>query len=203
MNAEKTGFYTFARIVVGIILRGLFGIKVRGQENLPKDRNCILMGNHISGWDPLTIAYLYKYSEVHFIAKDSLFKIPVLRTILKWLHAFPVKRGEADMAAMRTCMQVIREGHVLGIFPEGHRQKDGRVKAVETGIAVLALKTSVPVVPVFIIGKYRPFGRLRAVVGEPIPLDELRAARPDVETQEALKARVIDALESLRPLASF
>lgn len=201
MNIEKTGFYVFARFVITIILRFIFGIKVSGAENFPKDQNCILIGNHTSGWDPLTIAFFYTHNEVHFMAKESLFKNAFLKLLLSNLHAFPVRRGETDMGAMRMCMQALREGHVLGIFPEGHRQKDGRVKHVETGIAVMALKTNVPIIPVFICGKYRPFGHLRAIAGPPIPLDELRAKHPDVETLEAVKAKVIDSLESLRPHA--
>ncbi len=199
MNIEKTGFYTFARFVISVILRFIFGIKFDGMENFPKNQNCILIGNHTSAWDPLTIALFYSHNEVHFMAKESLFKNAFLKLILDNLHAFPVRRGETDMGAMRMCMQVLREGHVLGIFPEGHRQKDGRVKHVETGIAVMALKTEVPIIPVFICGRYRPFGRLRAVAGPPIPLGDLRAKHPDVEILEAVKARVIHSLESLRP----
>lgn len=203
MNKEKTWLYSFARLLAKFIYGVIFRAKARGLENFPNDTNCILIGNHISAWDPITLAHFYTYSEVHFIAKDSLFKFPVLRTLLKWLHAFPVSRGERDMAAMRTCMQVLRDGHVLGVFPQGTRQEDGRVEAVETGIAVMALKSNVPVVPVRIGGRYKLFGKVRASVGKPIPLDDLRATRADSETLEEVKRRVIDALEALRPSMDF
>ncbi len=203
MKVEKTWFYSFARVIIGFIYTVIFHAKARGTENFPTDTHCIIISNHISAWDPLTIAKFYKVSEVHFIAKDSLFKIPVLRLILRGLHAFPVSRGETDMSAMRTSMQVLRDGHVLGIFPEGHRQPSGQVGKIETGVAVMALKSNVPMVPVMISGKYRPFGKLRMAVGKPIPLDDLRARRADTETLEEVKARVRASLEALGPMTDF
>lgn len=200
---EKTGLYSFARVLAKIICGGLFGARARGVELFPRYENCIILGNHISAWDPITIAHFYKVSEVHFVAKESLFKIPVLPVLLRGLHAIRVNRGETDMGAMRASMQVLKDGHVLGIFPEGHRQQNNQVQGIETGVAVMALKSEVPLVPVLITGKYRLFGKIRMVVGAPIPIEDLRAKRADTETLEALKVRIIDAVEALRPLADF
>lgn len=91
-------------------------------ENFPREENCIILSNHLSAWDPITIAHVYKHNEIHFIAKESLFRNRALKWFLGRLHAFPVSRGEADLAAMRTALKVIADGHVLGIFPEGHRR---------------------------------------------------------------------------------
>lgn len=203
MHKEKTWLYTLLRGIAAVVYRIFFQAKIRGTENYPTDTNCIILGNHISAWDPVTIAYSYKVSEIHFMGKESLFKNRFLRAFFTKVHAFSVNRGESDMAAMRTAMQVIRDGHVLGIFPEGTRQQDNRVQHIETGVAVMALKSNVPLVPVLITGKYRLFGKIRVVVGEPIPLDDLRAAHADTQTLEVLKARIIDSLEALRPLSSF
>lgn len=203
MNRERTFLYTLARGIAGILYPLIFRAKARGQEHFPADTNCILLANHISAWDPITVARYYTISEVHFMGKESLFKVKPLAWLLRKLHAFPVNRGESDMAALRQSMQVLGEGHVLGIFPEGHRQQGDRVRFIETGVAVIALRSDVPLVPMLITGKYRLFGRPRLVVGEPIPLDDLRGRRADKETLEALKARIIDALEALRPLSDF
>lgn len=203
MNVEKTRLYSLARILAEFVYRVIFRAKVRGAENFPNDRNCILLGNHISGWDPLTVAVFYKTNEVHFFAKESLFRNRLLAALLRRLHAFPVNRGATDMGAMRTAMQVLKDGHVLGIFPEGSRQFDGKVKGIETGVAVLALKSGAAVIPVRIGGKYRFFGKIRMVVGSEIPLDDLRAVRADAQTLEAVKTRVIDALEAMRPMLDF
>lgn len=198
MKKEKTPLYTFARVVIGIGFRVAFGVRATGMENYPQDQNCIILSNHISALDPLTIAMFYKVSEIHFIGKESLFRNKFLAKLLTTLHAFPVNRGETDMGAMRTAMQIVRDGYVLGIFPEGHRQQGEHMQRIETGVAVMALKTDVPVVPVCITGKYRPFGKLRVTVGEPIPMDDLRAMRSNSEVLETLKQRIIDSVEALR-----
>lgn len=203
MNREKTGLYTFARWVIGFIYRVFFWAKARGTEHFPADQNCIILGNHISAWDPLTVAVFYKVSEIHFMAKDTLFRNRFLAALLTRLHAIPVRRGETDMGAMRSAMQVLRDGQVLGIFPEGTRQHAGHVQSIETGVAVMALKSKVPIVPVLVSGRYRLFGRVRLVVGEAIPMDDLRAVRPDTPTLEETKRRMIAAVEALRPLAVF
>jgi len=203
MTMKKTGFYTFARGLICCVYKVIFRAKARGADNFPKDENFIIYGNHFSAWDPLTIAYAYKAGEIHFMAKDSLFRVPVVRAVLTRLHAFPVNRGSADMAAMRTAMQVLRDGHVLGIFPEGTRQQGGPVSGIETGVAVLALKSDVPLVPVLIGGKYTFWGSVRAVAGEPVRFDDLRGQRVDTETLDEVNRRLVNALEALRPLLDF
>jgi 1-acyl-sn-glycerol-3-phosphate acyltransferase len=166
-------------------------------ERFPKDVNCILFANHISAWDPLIVAHLSKHNEVHFFAKASLFKYKMLAAVLRKVHAFPVKRGETDMKAMRHAMQVLKDGRVLGIFPEGTRNYDGQIKPIETGIAVMALKSRVPVIPIMINGRYKLFSKITVNIGEPIPLDDLFAKTADVDALDEVKARFMRALQAL------
>lgn len=199
MKVERTFLYRLAIAVVWPIYRLIFRAKAQGLENFPKDTHCIIMSNHVSAWDPITIGHFYKHNEIHYIAKDSLFKSRFLGALCRGLHAFPVARGASDMAAMRQCMQVLRDGHVLGIFPEGTRGHAEHVQSIQTGIAVLALKSDVPVIPVLIGGRYGFFGNVRMAVGKPVRLDDLRAARADAEAMETLKNRVLESFEALRP----
>ena len=199
MNVERTRLYRTLIAICRVIYAVVFGAKASGREHFPKDQNCILIGNHIHAIDPVTLAVFYKANEIHFIAKESIFENRWLARILTKLHAFPVNRGETDMRAMRQAVQVLRDGHVLGIYPEGHRQKDRTVKAIETGVAVIALRSGVPVVPVYVSGHYRPFGRLRLTVGPPIPLDDIRSGRADTEALETVKRRVVESLNALAP----
>lgn len=198
MKRERTFLYTIARGLAAFIYAVIFQARASGLENYPADRNCIIIGNHISAWDPITVARYYRLSEVHFLSKESLYRNRALRWLLTRLHGIPVHRGETDMGAMRRAMQVVRDGHVLGIFPQGTRQVQGAVKSIETGVAVIALKTDVPLIPVRISGKYRPFGELHLQVGPAIAVDDLRAGRADTQALEAVKARILDALEALR-----
>jgi len=182
-----------------VIYAVFFGAKATGCEHFPKDQNCILLCNHVHAFDPVTIAVFYRASEIHFIAKESIFRRKWLAKFFTKLHAFPVHRGETDMRAMRQTMQVLKDGHVLGIFPEGHRQQDRQVKSIETGASVIALRSGVPAIPMYISGRYRPFGRLRLTVGPPINLDDFRGERADAEVLEAVKQRILDSLNALNP----
>ena len=197
MNVEKTWLYSFARFLMTILYCSVFRLRARGVERFPKDQNCILLSNHISAWDPLTIAHLYKHNEIHFFAKDSLFKNTFFAVVLRKIHAFPVKRGETDMKAMRHAMQVLKDGHVLGIFPEGHRIYGGEIAPMETGVAVMALKSRVPVTPIFIRGRYRFFSTILVSVGEPISLDDLFGGTADADTLNEVKRRFMRALQAL------
>jgi len=197
MNVERTWLYSFAKVLLKFLFRFVFRLQARGLEFFPKDQNCILLSNHISAWDPMTITHLYKHNEIHFFAKDSLFKNKLLAAVLRKIHAFPVKRGETDMKAMRHAMQVLKDGHVLGIFPEGHRIHGGELAPIETGVAVMALKSRVPVVPILIRGRYKLFSTIKVSVGEPVPLDGLIGGTADADTLNEVKDRFMRALQAL------
>ena len=197
-----TPLYTIIVFLYGILVKLLFFMKIEGRENVPKDRNCILMGNHQCLLDPVTLALCVPDREIHFMGKKELFENKVLGWIFRQVHGFPVDRGNMDMGAIRTAMGVLKEGETLGIFPEGTRHHDGKIGELETGISVLALKADVPVVPVYLGGAYRVGGKLRAAVGKPLDLDDLRQKRPDSETLNAVKERVSQALHALQAVAS-
>ena len=94
----------------------IFPMKVTGVENLPAEGACILCSNHLSDWDPFLLACALP-RQVVFLAKKELFEVPVVRWFVKKMGAFPVNRGSTDLAAIRKCMSVVKEGDVLGIFP--------------------------------------------------------------------------------------
>ncbi|MDR0897004.1 MAG: 1-acyl-sn-glycerol-3-phosphate acyltransferase [Oscillospiraceae bacterium] len=203
MRDKPTWLYAIVRVVGTVFYKLFYRYKMRGIEHLPSDQNYLIYANHYHALDPVTVALCCRRREIRFMSKADLFQNKLFRFLLTQLHAFPVRRGEADMGAMRAAMQVLKDGRVLGIFPEGHRQADGVFKGVETGVAVLALKCGVPVIPVRISGKYRFRGQMRAVVGAPLKLDDLRAQKPDAETLEAVKERIFRGIEDLAPLSDF
>lgn len=161
--------------VLRIILRGLFilvGLKSRGSDNLPTEGAVIVAANHVSNWDPIVVGVILK-RQVHFMAKAELFNNKFLGTLLTKVNAFPVRRGAADRKAIRSAMKCLQEGKVLGIFPEGARNKTGEDMKAQSGVAMLALKTGAPVIPVACVGTERklPLGWLRPLevrIGEPI-----------------------------------
>ena len=187
---KRTFLYTFLVCLYAIVAKLLFFMRIEGRENIPRDRNCVLMGNHQCLLDPLTLALCVPEREIHFMGKKELFENRLLGWAFRKVHGFPVDRGNMDMAAIRTAMGVLKEGNTLGIFPEGTRSKSGHMLPLLGGASLLALKSGCDVVPVYIDGNYRPFHRIVVRVGEPVDMADLRAGRMNRETCDELTHRI-------------
>ena len=185
-----TPLYTIIVFLYGILVKLLFFMKIEGRENVPKDRNCILMGNHQCLLDPVTLALCVPDREIHFMGKKELFENKALGWIFRQVHGFPVDRGNMDMGAIRTAMGVLKEGEMLGIFPEGTRSRTGHMLPLLGGASLLALKSGCDVVPIYIEGSYKPFQRMIVHVGRPVEMADLRAGRMNRETCDELTRRM-------------
>ncbi|NLP14613.1 MAG: 1-acyl-sn-glycerol-3-phosphate acyltransferase [Clostridium sp.] len=163
----KTG-KAFLKIVFLLFYR----VKVIGIENVPEKGAAILCANHVGELDMFFIGYKIKRL-VRYMAKSELFKNPLLSRIIKKLGAFPVRRGKADVEAIKTAINLLNDGHIVGIFPEGTRlkHKHGKTVKVKPGAALLAQKTGAPILPVAVEGKYRLFSKIKIVFGKPFALD--------------------------------
>jgi len=146
-----------------------------GVERVPPTGGAVVATNHLSAIDPPLIGTFCPRA-VFYMAKAELLAIPVVGEILQWTGAFPVRRGEHDEEAMRRARRLVREGHVVGMFVEGTRQRFGYPGPVHTGAMVIAMHEGVPIVPCG-LESFRWSRRNRrpcAVVwGEPIRLDGL------------------------------
>ena len=188
---HRTWLYTF--IVWGlyfIVSKVLFFVKIEGRENIPKDRNCVLMGNHQCILDPLMLALCVPDREIHFMGKKELWNNKLLGWAFTKVHGFPVDRGNMDMGAIRTAMKVLGEGDTLGIFPEGTRSRTGHMLPLLGGASMLALRSRCDVIPVYIDGNYRPFRRMTVRVGRPVQMDDLLALRVTKESCDTLTGRI-------------
>ncbi|OIQ60702.1 1-acyl-sn-glycerol-3-phosphate acyltransferase [Moorella thermoacetica] len=164
-------FYQFAKFVCYLFLRFICRWEVRGRENIPAGGPVVIVANHISYLDPVVVGVAFPRM-VRFMAKEELFHIPLFKYIIRGLQAFPVRRGESDRAALKTALQILRQGQVLGIFPEGTRSPDGRLLPFQAGAAVLALKTGATLLPVAIKDTNRVFrgGHIRITFGRPLKI---------------------------------
>ncbi len=134
------------------------------------------------------------------MAKEELFRWPVLGQLIKSLGAFPIKRGQSDRAAMKTAQEIITQGQMLGMFPEGSRSRTGGLRPFKAGAAVLALRTGATVLPVALVGTQRIFRQgwfrpFQVRIGAPIMVN-----KPDVVDSakvEELTARFYTAIENL------
>jgi 1-acyl-sn-glycerol-3-phosphate acyltransferase len=170
-------FRGFFRIIFSLVYRW----QVIGREHIPKEGPVILCCNHISLWDPPLLGSGIE-RQVHFMAKEELFRIPVISFLITKFGALPVKRGAGDRAAIRSTLKLLEDGKIFGIFPEGTRSKTGEIGPGMTGVAMFALKSEAMVIPVAIIGPYRLFRPIQIVYGKPIDLSKLREEKTGSET---------------------
>lgn len=195
---KHTFLYMLVMCIYAVLAKVIFRMRIVGKENFPQEENYIIMGNHVAFWDPLTLALCNLKREIHFMGKKELFKNPILGWVWTKVHAFPVDRGNLDMAAMRTAMKIVKSGETLGIFPEGTRSHTDEMLPLLSGASVLALKSGVQVIPVYINGRYKPFRPMRVVVGSAVPIDDLRAQGVDKDSCDAFTVRMETAFAQLK-----
>lgn len=193
------GFYDFAKSVVFTALKPIYRMEIIGREHFPKEGGVLLCANHIDALDPPMVGVTSPRT-VNFMAKEELFKLPVLKGILPKVHAFPVKRGLSDRQALRTAVNLLKEGQVVGLFPEGTRNKTGKLGKGFSGAGFFALRGNAVVVPCAIIGPYKAFRKVKIVYGEPIDMEPYREskARPE-EVTEVIMSHIQKLLDEHHP----
>jgi len=153
---------TPTRRIVTAILRGIFwlfsDLRVRGLENLPAQGPVILVANHLTNFDVFPIQFVLPRL-IFYMAKAELHENKLMDAILRRLGSFPVYRGEHDDWAIHHALQVLEQGQMLGMFPEGKRSKGKGLRAVKSGVARLAITANCPVIPLAVNGTQRLFKR--------------------------------------------
>lgn len=182
-NAKKkngTRFYRGLKFCIGWLIRLFNRIHVTGGENEPDATQgpYLLVCNHLQWCDPIWLCAALRYQQPHYMAKQELFRVPVLGALIRSLGAYPVNRGGADVGAVKKTIQLLESGSSVGMFPQGHRRKgvDPRTTEVRPGAGMIAQKAGVPVLPVFIKVKDhcpRLFRRVDIIIGKPITQQEL------------------------------
>ncbi len=172
--------YKLVKNVCGAFIKLIFMPKYEGVENSAVEGGFLICPNHKSNWDALIVGIAMK-RQMKFIAKDSLFKFPPMGWFFRKVGAYPIKRGQADIGAVKAAMTILKEGYPLMIFPQGKRLKTVEVSQGKAGAAMLAVKMQVPVLPVGIEGGYIPFSRPTVRIGKPIYFDEYYGKRATSE----------------------
>jgi 1-acyl-sn-glycerol-3-phosphate acyltransferase len=189
-QATKTWFYQFARYLCILLSALLYPCRLINPDAIPREAPFILIANHQSMMDPLLLAAKFKQHEIHFIGKRELTNFKPLKWVVERLHMIAVTRHMSDLSAMRAALKTLKQGHVLGIFPEGTRRHGKPMASIETGVSMLAFRSGVPLLPVLIFGRPSPFHRTEMLVGSHIHYQDLSADGLDKEAGATLNMRI-------------
>jgi len=189
------------------LLHLAYRLRPRGLENLPEEGGFVLACNHVSSFDPWPLGMpLWPKRQLRFMAKSELYWWP-MTIVLNGAGAFPVRRGQRDTQAIETAVELVRDGNVVAMFPEGTRRMKGLVKKFEarprSGAARIALEGGVPLVPAAVAGTdgLTRLTQLRVAYGPPVDIADLRGtddvAKVAHEATERLMARILELEASL------
>jgi 1-acyl-sn-glycerol-3-phosphate acyltransferase len=207
-------FYWLAKfVVIGPVLHALWRPWVDGLENVPDDRPAILASSHLSFSDSFFFPLMVK-RKVTFLAKAEYFTTPGLKGLLSKMFfsgvgQLPIDRSDSDAsrAALKTGLRVLREGKLLGIYPEGTRSPDGRLYRGKTGVARLALESGAVVLPCAMIDtdKIQPQGRMLPKlrprpgvrIGKPLDFSRYEGLAGDRLVERSITDEIMYALMQL------
>ena len=179
------GILLFAEIL-RLMFRVIWGLKVSGTENIPREGKCILCVNHGSYLDAFIVEASMPASlrkGIFFVGFRAYFDQPFIRNILKYIRVIPIDPGMHFVEAMQASAYVLKNEKILCIFPEGQRTIDGNVKEFKKGVGILAKELNIPLVPVLITGSYESWPRpkslpkpypIKITFGRPFDFDELK-----------------------------
>ena len=165
----RNKFYAAVWRVLRPLVLFFLPVELRGTENLKEGEvPYLLCANHSNLWDPvLFVLSMPQAFNVRIMAKKQLFSIPVLGGFLRAIGVFPVDRGHSDIGAVKTAIQSLRDGWNLFLFPEGTRVKQPGQVTPKSGAGMMAIRSGVKMVPVFIGTKKRLFRKTVITFGEP------------------------------------
>ncbi len=191
--------FRVSRFFLRPIVSAVWGFRANGTDAIPASGPVIIASNHISNWDPVLIS-LGCRRDVHFMAKDELFRNPLAAAFFGAVNAIPIRRGVLDRRALRAASELLRGGNVLLMFPGGTRDKSGEVRDPKSGVGFIACMNKAPVVPACITGAdslARSFingTRLEVTFGPPIAPSETGSSNG----YRAFSQRIADEMGRLK-----
>jgi 1-acyl-sn-glycerol-3-phosphate acyltransferase len=192
-----------------VLMRGfarlVWRLEVQGASNVPLEGGVIIAPNHLSLLDPPLIGCACP-RELRFIAKAELFRYGLFTRLIRRLGAFPVERGTADVGAIKTALQFLKDGRAVIIFIEGTRGTGESLLPPTPGVTLLARQSGAPVVPTAIVGSERAWpkgaklprrAQVKVAFGEPVRYQELFGGRADREARDAFSELIMERIEAL------
>jgi 1-acyl-sn-glycerol-3-phosphate acyltransferase len=195
--------YRFFYNVVGLEL-ALHRPKIEGRENVP-DEGCLIVSNHVSFMDPTTVGWAVG-KEIYYLGRKSLFKPPFWNWFLPICNVLPIDREGHDISGLRRIIKMLQSGESVLLFPEGTRSPDGKLQPAQPGVALIAVKANVPILPARVFGTYESLSRhtrslrfhpIRVVIGKPYR-PALPAGRLDREAYDRVAQEMMAHIAELK-----
>jgi 1-acyl-sn-glycerol-3-phosphate acyltransferase len=150
---KTDAIWAVGRVTIGTAVKLVAPLRVYGAERVPRDGGLVVASNHFSWIDPPVLGTAIPRT-LYYMAKVEAHRVPGLGQLMRSFGAFAVRRGESDRDAVRTMRQIVRDGHALGLFVEGTRQRSGVPGPVQPGAAMVAINEEAPVICAAIYGSY-------------------------------------------------
>jgi 1-acyl-sn-glycerol-3-phosphate acyltransferase len=204
--AQHLGYDAF-RVVARLVGITFFGLRTAGRENYPTTGGGLICANHQSYFDPVLVG-LTCDRRLNYLARESLFKVPVLKQAIKFLDAIPIDRDGSGISGLKETLRRLKRGEFVLIFPEGTRSRDGDVNRLKPGFCAVARRSKVPLVPVGFDGAYQAwprsaklprFSQAAVVIGEPIQPSEVESL-DDRQLVAELERRIRECHSEARQL---
>ncbi len=168
--------WSFTHLVSFPIFKVLLGLRIKNTEFLPKKGSFIIAANHQSNFDPPVVAFSIFPNECYFIAKEDLFNIhPLYSLLLKTYHTIKISRNKRDIKAFKEGLNKIRNGFSLIVFPEGTRKKTDHLEDIRAGAAFFSIKSNVPMIPCYVNYRnlslssiFKGYTNINVIFGKPI-----------------------------------
>ena len=198
-------WYSIARIICMVIVYSICRIRVYGRKNVPSKGPVLLLSNHQSFFDVVFCQSTLRRS-LHFVARDSLFKIKIFGPLIGSVHATAIKRGQADLSGMKKVIEKLKQNKVVCLYPEATRTGDGRIAEIKPGFGLLSRRSGACVVPVVIDGAFEcwprhrifpSFGRVTVSYGKVITSKQVKELG-DKEFARVLTERLREMQKEIR-----
>jgi 1-acyl-sn-glycerol-3-phosphate acyltransferase len=197
VREERSILYEIIRWTAQVVFHTLMPIRIHNREKLRQEPPFVLIANHQHALDPVAMAVGIPKHQLVFLAKKELAPNKFLKNVLTRVHCILVDRHNVDMEAMRACMKAVKMKKILLIFPEGTRHHEGQMEQIETGTALIAMRTKAPIIPIYFDRKLSLFRVTNLYVGEPIPYDDLLAEGINAETCEKMNERMRETFRQM------
>ena len=190
--------YSVLRFIINIILRIFYRIEVVGNNTVESDKAYIVASNHRNNLDPLLVIITFNKRKIHYIAKKELFENKILKFILDRTYVISLDRNKNDLGALKESLKVLKDGEILGIFPQGTRVSSIEDDTSKAGIGMFAMRTNTSVIPVSIVAEnnYKLFSKIKIIYHDLYTVPEQLMTEKNNEGYIAVSNEVMQIIKS-------